>query len=65
MRYNTIFIYHIYTFFSMKKPSKSLYILLGYIKIISLFKTYFKISLFLFYFIIILAPKFKQLYDLI
>ena len=44
----------------MEKYLKSLSILLGYIKIIILFKTHFKISLLLFYFITILAPKLKK-----
>ena len=44
----------------MMKLPKSLHILLGYIKIILLFKTHFKIALILFYFITILAPKFEK-----
>ena len=45
----------IYTF-SNEEASKGLFTLLGYIEIITLFKTYFKISLLLFCFIIIFTP---------
>ena len=48
----------------MMKPSKSLHILLGYIKNI-LFKINFKISLFLFHFNTILVSKFEKIYDLV
>ena len=49
----------------MTKPTKSLHVLLGYIKIILLFKTHFKIALFLFYYINILVSKFETIYDLV
>ena len=47
-------------FSPMEKPPKILSILLDYIKIITLLKTHFEISPFLFCFIIILALKFEN-----
>ena len=44
-------------FFSKEQLPMVLSILLGYVKIITLFKIHFKISPLLFYFITILTPK--------